>query len=158
MTSKERAKLKSVAANTETIFQIGKNPLSEAFVKQIKDALAARELIKIRVLETCEMLPMEFAQEIADRARCEVVQVIGSRVVLFRKRSKEDKKPSLLDEPKQEKQASPKTEQRIPQNKKYGEKNGVKSKSVNGKGKPYLNGGQKKTYAPKKQVKRGNKK
>ncbi len=128
MTSKERAKLKSIAANTETIFQIGKNPLSDAFVKQVKDALAARELIKIRVLETCEMLPMEFAQAAAEEAGCEVVQVIGSRVVLFKKRSKEDKKPSLLDEPKQEKQTSPKAEQRNSQNKKYGDKNGLKSK------------------------------
>ncbi|MDE6724325.1 MAG: YhbY family RNA-binding protein [Ruminiclostridium sp.] len=154
MTSKERAKLKSIAANTETIFQIGKNPLSEAFVKQIKDALTARELIKIRVLETCEMLPLEFAQEVAEQARCEVVQVIGSRVVLFKKRSKEDKKPSLLDEPKQEKQTSPKAEQRNSQN----NKKGLRSKSGNNKGKPYFNGVQKKTYAPNKQNKRGNKK
>ena len=149
MTSKERAKLKSVAANTETIFQIGKNPLDDNFVKQVKDALTARELIKIRVLETCEMLPMEFAQEIADRARCEVVQVIGSRVVLFRKRSKDDKKPSLLDEPKQEKQ----TEQRNSQSNKKGLKGNNK--------KPYFNGKQaapKKTYSPKKQTKRGTKK
>ena len=153
MTSKERAKLKSIAANTETIFQIGKNPLSETFVKQIKDALTARELIKIRVLETCEMLPAEFAQEIADRARCEVVQVIGSRVVLFKKRSKDDKKPSLLDEPKREKQTSSKSEQRNSQTDKKG-------LSGNNK-KPYYNGAkgtQKKTYVPKKQTKRGNKK
>ena len=153
MTSKERAKLKSAAANTETIFQIGKNPLDDNFVKQVKDALTARELIKIRVLETCEMLPMEFAQEIADQARCEVVQVIGSRVVLFRKRSKDDKKPSLLDEPKQEKQTSSKTEQRNSQSSKKGLKGNNK--------KPYFNGKQaapKKTYAPKKQIKRGNKK
>lgn len=154
MTSKERAKLKSIAANTETIFQIGKNPLSETFVKQIKDALTARELIKIRVLETCEMLPAEFAQEIAQQAKCEVVQVIGSRVVLFKKRSKDDKKPSLLEEPRQEKQTSSKGEQRNSQN----NKRSLKSKSGNNKGKPYFNGGQKKICAPKKQNKRGNKK
>ena len=106
MTSKERAKLKSVAANTETIMQIGKNPINDAGLKQIDDALNARELIKIRVLETCEMLPPEAAQAICGEIRCEIVQVIGSRIVLFRKRSAGDKKPSLLEDAKPEKSGS----------------------------------------------------
>lgn len=123
MTSKERAKLKSIAANEETILQIGKNPVGEAFIKQVKDALKARELIKIRVLETCEMLPAEAAQAIAEEAGCEVVQVIGSRVVLFQRRPKSDKKPSLLDEKQEEK---PKKAPSKPENK---GKNGYKSAS-----------------------------
>ena len=105
MTSKERAKLKSAAANTETIMQIGKNPINDAGIKQIDDALNARELIKIRVLETCEMLPLEAAQAICEEVRCEIVQVIGSRIVLFKRRSAGDKKPSLLDEAKPEKKS-----------------------------------------------------
>lgn len=105
MTSKERARLKSIAANEETILQIGKNPMGEAFTKQVKDALKARELIKIRVLETCEMLPLEAAQAIAEETDCEIVQVIGSRAVLFKRRPKSDKKPSLLDEKREEKSA-----------------------------------------------------
>lgn len=108
MTSKERAKLKSIAANEETILQIGKNPLSEAFIKQVRDALKARELIKIRVLETCEMLPAEAAQVISEEVGCEMVQVIGSRVVLFQKRPKSDKKPSLLDENSEKREEKPK--------------------------------------------------
>lgn len=159
MTSKERAKLKSIAANTDTIFQIGKNPLSDSFVKQVRDALAARELIKIRVLETCEMLPGEFAQAVSEEAGCEVVQVIGSRVVLFKRRSKEDKKPSLLDEEKQEKS---KTEPQKSKNSKFGDKKDS-SRSKTGyktdynKSKQYFGGGQKpqkKTYAYKKKGKR----
>lgn len=155
MTSKERAKLKSVASNTETIFQIGKNPLSGSFIKQVRDALAARELIKIRVLETCEMLPNEFAQAVAEQAGCEVVQVIGSRVVLFMRRSKEDKKPSLLDEKAEEK---PKTELQKSKSNKFVDKNSsFKSKTGYNKSKQYFGSGQrgqKKTYAPKKQGKR----
>lgn len=165
MTSKERAKLKSIAANTDTIFQIGKNPLSDSFVKQVRDALAARELIKIRVLETCEMLPGEFAQAVSEEAGCEVVQVIGSRVVLFKRRSKADKKPSLLDEEKQEKQEKTKTEpQKSPNNKLGGKNTGFKSKTGYktgfNKSKQYFGGGQKaqkKTYTYKKQGKRWGK-
>lgn len=155
MTSKERAKLKSAAANTETIFQIGKNPLSDSFVKQVCDALAARELIKIHVLETCEMLPAEFARAVSEEAGCEVVQVIGSRVVLFKKRSKDDKKPSLLDGEKQEKS---KAETQKTKNIKYDDKNsGFKSKTGYNKGRQGFGSGQKnqkKSYAGKKQGKR----
>ncbi len=162
MTSKERAKLKSIAANTDTIFQIGKNPLSDSFVKQVKDALAARELIKIRVLETCEMLPGEFAQAVSEEAGCEVVQVIGSRVVLFKRRSKDDKKPSLLDEKKQEKQEKSKTKPQESKSSAFGAKNnGFKAKTGfktgSNKNKQYFGGGQKpqkKTFAYKKQGKR----
>lgn len=97
MTSKERAKLKSIASNMDTILQIGKNPISDALIKQVADALKAREMIKIRVLDTCELSPMEAAQAVSEEAGCEVVQVIGSRIVLFKRRKKGDKKGSFLD-------------------------------------------------------------
>ena len=98
MTSKERAKLKSIASNMETIFQIGKNPIGDTLIKQVRDALKAREMIKLRVLENCELTPREAAEALAEAAGCEVVQVIGSRIVLFKRRDKSDKKASYLDE------------------------------------------------------------
>lgn len=97
MTSKERAKLKSIASNMDTILQIGKNPIGDALIKQVADALKAREMIKIRVLDTCELSPMEAAQAVSEEVGCEVVQVIGSRIVLFMRRKKGDKKVSFLD-------------------------------------------------------------
>ena len=51
MTSKQRAKLRSMANNLETILQVGKGGISENTIRQVEDALKARELIKIRVLE-----------------------------------------------------------------------------------------------------------
>ncbi len=144
MTSKERAKLKSIASNEETIIQIGKNPLSSAFVKQVKDALAARELVKIKVLETCEMLPAEFAQAIAEETSCEIVQVIGSKAVLFKRRPKTDKKPSLLDEqPKDSKSASTKSNDKKPPKTLYNQK---KQDGKSHKSKAY---GNQKSFAPK---------
>ena len=97
MTSKERAKLKSIASNMETIFQIGKNPIGDTLIKQVRDALKAREMIKLRVLESCELSPREAAETLAETVNCEVVQVIGSRIVLFKRRDKSDKKASYLD-------------------------------------------------------------
>ena len=101
------------------------------------------------------MLPAEFAQAVAEEAGCDVVQVIGSRVVLFKKRSKDDKKPSLLDEEKQEKS---KTEPKKSKNIKYGDKGGgSKSKTgcYNGRqGFGSAQGNRKKFCAAKKQGKR----
>lgn len=81
----------------DTILQIGKNPIGDTFLKQVGDALEAREMIKIHVLETCELTPFEAANALAEAVGCEVVQVIGSKVILFQQRKKGDKKGSYLD-------------------------------------------------------------
>lgn len=93
LTSKQRAKLKSIAATTETILQVGKGGVGEQLVKQVDDALTARELVKLRVLETAPEEPGELAQALAEATSSQVVQVIGRRLVLYRKNPK---KPVLL--------------------------------------------------------------
>ena len=62
ITSRQRARLKSIASNYDTIFQIGKNAISDELIKQLSDALEARELIKIRVLENCGYSAKELAR------------------------------------------------------------------------------------------------
>jgi len=89
MTSKERAHFRSLANTMQPIFQIGKNGVSENTVKQIDDALEARELIKITVLETSGEDVREVAHELAREVGAEVIQVIGSKFVLYRKSKKE---------------------------------------------------------------------
>ena len=75
MTSKERANLRSQANSLEPLFQIGKGGINDAFIKQTKDALLKRELIKLKVLlETSPITPREAADEIARRTDSEVVQ------------------------------------------------------------------------------------
>lgn len=89
LTSKQRAHLRSIAQSYDTIFQIGKNGLGEQTVKTVSDALEARELIKLRTLETCSYTPREAAEELAEACGAEVVCVTGSRFVLWRRASKE---------------------------------------------------------------------
>jgi len=88
MTSKERAQLRGMANTMQPILQIGKNGISENSIKQIDDALEARELIKITVLETSGEDTREVAHEIAREVKAEVVQVIGSKFVLYRQSTK----------------------------------------------------------------------
>ena len=84
LTSKQRAQLRGLASTLDTIIHIGKDGISENLVKQADDALEARELIKGRVLENSLLTAREAAEELAVAARCEVVQVIGSKFVLYR--------------------------------------------------------------------------
>ena len=91
MTSKQRAYLKKLATNIDTIFQVGKGDISENMVIQISNALEARELIKLRVLDNSLYPAREAAEEIAARTNSEVVIVIGTRFVLYRVSEKHHK-------------------------------------------------------------------
>ena len=91
LTSKQRAKLRGMANGLETILQVGKGNVTENLVKQADEALAARELIKLRVLETSMATAREAAEELAEKTGAQVVQVIGTRFVLFRAREKDSK-------------------------------------------------------------------
>lgn len=84
LTSKQRASLRAMASSLETIFQVGKGGVTDNMCEQIGNALEARELIKLRVLDNSEYSAKEAAAEIAERVGADVVQVIGTRFVLYR--------------------------------------------------------------------------
>jgi len=90
LTSKQRAYLRSLAVDIDTIVMVGKSGMSPELTKQADDALTARELIKGKVLETAPVSSRE-AEEIAAEVHADVVQVIGSKFVLYRKNEKEPK-------------------------------------------------------------------
>ncbi|MBQ9354080.1 MAG: ribosome assembly RNA-binding protein YhbY [Clostridia bacterium] len=84
LNSKQRAQLRAMANTYETIMQIGKSGVSDQSIKQIDDALNARELIKLRRLETAPETTRETAEFVAEKVGAYVVQVIGSKFVLYR--------------------------------------------------------------------------
>ncbi|QEY34229.1 ribosome assembly RNA-binding protein YhbY [Caproiciproducens galactitolivorans] len=91
ITSKQRAYLRSLANELDTILMIGKSGVGEDVIKQADDALTAREIIKAKVLETSPVPVREVAEQIARRTNAEVVQVIGAKFVLYRKNEKNPK-------------------------------------------------------------------
>lgn len=91
MTSKQRAYLRGLANGLDAIFQIGKNGLNNNYIKQINDALEARELIKITVLETAPENNLSLANELASKTNSILVQVVGNKVTLYRQRKKNSK-------------------------------------------------------------------
>ncbi len=94
ITSKQRAYLRSLAQSLDTIFQIGKGGITEEMVKQIANALEARELIKLRVLDNSGYSSREAADVIADAIEAEVVSCVGTKFVLY-KESKKKKRIEL---------------------------------------------------------------
>ena len=73
ITSKQRAYLRGLANGYETLFQVGKSGITDTLLKQVEDALKARELIKINSLETTPIMPKELATIIAEKVKCDVV-------------------------------------------------------------------------------------
>ena len=89
LTSKQRSVLRGIASTYETIFQVGKNGIQDTLITQVNDALRARELIKLRVLDNSPYTAREAADEIAEKTGADVVQVVGSRFVLFKRNPKD---------------------------------------------------------------------
>lgn len=91
ITTKQRAYLRSLANGIDAIMQIGKGGITEPLVATLGDALEAREIIKLSVLETAPLTPKECMSELSALLDCESVQVIGRKIVLYRE-SKENKR------------------------------------------------------------------
>ena len=92
MTSKQRAYLKGLAMTMDPILQLGKGGLTPENTAAVDEALAARELIKISVLQNCLEDPRQMAEVLAERTRSQIVQVIGKKIVLYREGKNEKKK------------------------------------------------------------------
>ena len=89
LTSKQRAYLRSLANGIDTILMVGKGGMSEQITAQAQSALKARELIKGKVLESCELSVREVAEQIAEATKSDVVQVIGTKFVLYKRNEKD---------------------------------------------------------------------
>lgn len=96
LTGKQRAYLRKLAHNLDPIFQVGKNGVEDAFVKQVEEALEKRELIKIKVLENSGLDARDVSNALCEEIGAEGIQAIGSKLVLY----KESKKNPKIEIPK----------------------------------------------------------
>jgi RNA-binding protein len=88
ITSKQRSQLRSLANGLDVLFQLGKTGIEENFLKQIDQVLEIRELIKIKVLDNSGFTAREASDIICKELKCEGIQAIGSKMVIYRKSSK----------------------------------------------------------------------
>ena len=91
LTSKQRAFLRGQANALHVVFQIGKGEIDEQVVESTRSCLAARELIKMKVLENSQYTAAEAAEALCEAIGCESVQIIGSKFVLFQQKKKDSK-------------------------------------------------------------------
>lgn len=106
MTSKERAELKARAMKLDSIFQVGKSSITPQLVDAIKAALKARELIKISVLKNCMDDPREIAAILSERTGSQVVQVIGKKIVLYKRNVEREEKKRRVQKQLQKKKVT----------------------------------------------------
>lgn len=96
LNSKQRAALRGAANGLDPVFQIGKREIDETLIQGVGDCLAARELIKVKVLENSEYSAKEAAAILAEALSADCVQVIGRKFVLFKQKPKESAYAGLL--------------------------------------------------------------
>ena len=89
LNSKQRAALRAEANNLAAIFRLGKGEIGPEFIKGVSEALEKRELVKIALLQNCEIDIKEAANTIKDQTESEIVQIIGRKFVLYKKGSDE---------------------------------------------------------------------
>ena len=88
LTGKQKSYLKGLAHTMQPIIQVGKNGVNDALIKTVYDALEARELVKVSILQNCFEEPKAIAAEIAEVINAEVIQVIGKTIVFYKESSK----------------------------------------------------------------------
>ncbi|OON99579.1 MAG: RNA-binding protein [Epulopiscium sp. Nele67-Bin004] len=91
LTSKQRAHLRSIAQNIDASFQIGKNGVTPELTEAISEALDAREILKVSVLNNCMLDPKDICETLSERTKSIPVQVIGKKIVLFKPAKKNSK-------------------------------------------------------------------
>lgn len=91
LTGKQKRFLRAEAHHLDPIFQVGKGGVNDQMLRQLRDVLEARELIKVRILDNCEEDKQTVAEELANGTRAELVQLIGLTVILY-KESRNNKK------------------------------------------------------------------
>lgn len=94
ITSKQRSFLKGLAQVTDPSVYIGKNGLTDNVKNEIEVNLEARELVKVKIQEGCDLSPKETANQLAEELGAEFVQAIGRKFTLYRE-SKENKQIEL---------------------------------------------------------------
>lgn len=96
ITTKQRAYLRSLANSIEPTTQLGKLGIGDNVLKTVSLALEAHELVKLTVLETSPLSPKEVMVELCEALKCEAVQVIGRKVVIYRQSGKEENRRIVL--------------------------------------------------------------
>ena len=89
LTGKQKRFLRHEAHHLKAIFQIGKDGLHETQIIGIDEALESRELIKVKILESCQQDKNEIASELSLKLDAEIVQILGRTIILYRESEKE---------------------------------------------------------------------
>ena len=90
ITTKQRAYLRGLGNALDPVVQVGKDGLNENLVTSVELLLQARELVKIKVLKNSDLTSKEVAESLSTSLNADIVQVIGTIIILYKKSTRQD--------------------------------------------------------------------
>lgn len=96
LTGKQKRFLRSLAQNTKPLMQIGKNTISDNFIKTFNIQLESHELIKVSILNNCFENKDELAVKLCEESKCELVQIIGNQLIFYKESHKNNKEDKIV--------------------------------------------------------------
>jgi len=91
LTGKEKRLLRGLGHELKPVVRVGKNDLNEALSEEVDVALTTHELIKVKLLESCQIDRHEVAEKLAKTANADIAQILGRTILLYR----QGKKPKI---------------------------------------------------------------
>lgn len=85
LSGKQKRFLRGIGHNLNPVIIVGKGEITEALVKETNEALAAHELIKVKILESCLLDRHEVAEDLATETGADVAQILGRTILLYKK-------------------------------------------------------------------------
>ena len=91
MNSRQREYLRKAAHDSEPMVRLGKDGFTDNQAQSILDVIESRELIKVKILQNSRVEKEEVAKEIEEKTGCEVVEIIGKTIILFKENTEKPK-------------------------------------------------------------------
>ena len=88
LNARDKKILRAQAQQYRSLFQIGKDGISDNLIATLEDSLRAHELVKLNLLKTAPLSTAEAAAMLAQATDSELVHSIGRTFVLYRRSKK----------------------------------------------------------------------
>ncbi|MFZ3209367.1 MAG: ribosome assembly RNA-binding protein YhbY [Geobacteraceae bacterium] len=84
LSGKQKRFLRGLGHDIKPVIMVGKNEVNEALTEETSAALAAHELVKVKILQSCLSDRHEVGDRLANACGAEVAQVLGRTVILYK--------------------------------------------------------------------------
>jgi RNA-binding protein len=84
LTGKQKRHLRALGHKLKALVQIGKKDIEDALISETNAALDHHELIKVKLLESCNLDKHEASATLSTACNAEIAQILGKTFLLYR--------------------------------------------------------------------------